>query len=170
MNIIPFTRDSRRNRAAAYSRADGTFSMQTRPCCGSSQQPRHHLTEPGIAMGQVHCQPSSAKKHAAQLHLTLKINTLSQNRCRQLGPESSVAPTAWRKLLEQREHVGGHLGSARPGFQDLRSTLPRQRQGRHTRREEVVLQQEPSQGQKSRFLSQLCSSEQISLALGLRFL
>lgn len=40
----------------------------------------------------------------------------------------------------------------------------------HFRREEVVLQQEPSQEQKSRFLSQLCSSEQIPLALGLRFL
>lgn len=130
----------------------------------SSHRARHHP-------GQVHCQPGSAKKHAAQLHLTLKINTLSQNRCRQLGPEPSVAPIACRKLWEQREHAGGHLEVPGQAFRTSRAhSQSRGEEDTFQKRRGWCSKESPSQEPKSQFLSQLCNSEQTPLALGLSFL
>ena len=94
----------------------------------------------------------------------------------QLGPEPSVAPIAWRKLLEQRKRSRRPLGRGRgrllgppehTPWVEAKS-LPEET---HFRREGVTVQlKNYSQGPKSQFLSQLCSSWQIPLALGLSFL
>lgn len=139
-SIIPFTRDSGRNGAAAHSRADETsHCKQDRllgllNCLGIVPRAKHDH-RPSPLPAQL-CQETWSSTT-----LDSQINPLSQNRCHQFGPKPSVAPIACRKKALEPGEIWQEVPWKVPRqvFRTSRAKILSKKT--HFRREEIVVHQ-----------------------------